>query len=211
MANIKNIYKTLKDVDDEFMANVDKHAPNNCWEWKNKIFRFRHYDILFNPRHYALQMVGITIERGRNFIPGCGNPKCVNPDHTRMRDGTYPPRGIPLYLDLGMYSEKHGNITGHDFQFSDFYLGKKYHKEIEEIKAAREETFKLIENVKKSGHSLERLANMYKTSESFIKKIRDLTKDDFLAIEEANLQVEHLKAPAEKQPADAFRFVRTKR
>lgn len=211
MGNTKNIYKTLKDVDREFMDNVDKEAPNNCWEWKNKVFRFRHNDILFNPRHYALQMVGITLEKGRNYIPGCGNPKCVNPDHTRLRNGTYPPRGIPLYFDLGMHSEKWGNTTGNDFQFSDYYLSKKYHMEVEEIRAAREATFKLIANVKSSSLSLERLANQHQTSESYIKRIRDLTVDEFLDLEEKSLQAESAPDPTLRKPDGGFKFVRTKR
>lgn len=184
MANIPCRFKTLEDMDKDFMSSVEMDKTSKCWVWKNKVFRFRHDYLIFNPRRYALQMEGYVIPKGRNLYPDCGNPMCVNPEHARMKhDGTKVPRGLDLYFDLGTPTQK-SDIEGYDFQYSNKYLGKKYHVSVAEASKARRRTLELIVTVRQSRLPVNRLANMYGVSPSYINRIKELTVDNFETFKE---------------------------
>lgn len=199
MANIRNETKTSEDLDVEFKSSIEVDPDTKCWNWTGKIFRFRHGDILFNPRHYALMMDGYTLEPGRNYKAGCCNEQCVNPEHTRLiHDGSKPDRGLTLYLSLGHHTDKYGPHTGNDFQFPNSWIAKKYHVSRRAASKARDDTLDLIEKVKESKLSMERLANMYHVAPSYIKKIRDMTLADFRELEETSAEAD------KQQPASEF-------
>lgn len=198
MANIRNETKTSEDLDLEFKDSLDVDPETKCWNWTGKVFRFRHGDILFNPRHYALMMDGYVLEPGRNYKAGCTNPKCVNPDHTRLiHDGSKPDRGLTLYLCLGHNTEEYGPHTGNDFQFPNGWLAKKYHVSKRQASKAREDTLDLIEKVKELKLSIERLSAMFHVAPSYIKKIREMRLSDFRHLEEVSAMMDKQQTPEE--------------
>lgn len=197
MPNVKNIFKTSAELDKDFMDSYEVDQ-NKCWVWKHRTFRFRHDLLIMNPRHYALQMEGYVLEKGRNYTAGCGNPMCVNPDHTRlMHDGSSPDKGLPLYLDLGRHHPKYGNIYSNDFQFPNSLLAKKYHVTKKEVDKARDRTFELIEEVKPSKIGVERLANQFHVAPSYIRQVKALTMEEFRRLEDESVSAATLFEAAE--------------
>lgn len=190
MSISRHRYKTQAILDEEFKERIRLNPQNKCWEWQPALFRFRHEYHIFNPRRYALQMMGYTIPKGRNVIPGCGNERCVNPEHARMRhNGDHINKGFPLYLDLGQHIEGKTTLDGrklpdntnygHDFSFSNKFLAKKYHVTAIQASKARMDTLKLIVDVKQSLFTIERLATIHKVAPSYIRQIKALTLDQF--------------------------------
>lgn len=168
MAISRDRYKTLETLDAEFKERCVFDTQTKCWEWQPALFRFRHGYIIFNPRRYAYQMAGRIIPKGRNLMAACGNEKCVNPEHTKLKhNGSEPDRDTPLYYDII------------DFQFPDKYNAKKYHVTKAEAAAARKRTLQLIVDVKRSRLTPARLAAQYKCAPSFIQELLNVTLDDF--------------------------------
>lgn len=198
MPNILNIHKGLEDVDREFKRHIEVDPISKCWLWKPASWRFRHAGIVFNPRHYAMQMEGYVLEKNRNYKSVCANDKCVNPAHAALlHNGRPPERDLTLYLDIGTYSAFYGNLTGNDFQFPNGHLAKKYHVSKEAIKKARNTTLDLIVAVKQSHLSTERLANEYRVAPGYIKKIKELTLKEFQQLEDFNLANENIHDESE--------------
>lgn len=208
MANLRNIFKSLEDIDREFESHIQRDPVSKCWHWKPKVFRFRHASIIFNPRHYALQMVGYTLEKGRNYTCACLDQRCVNPDHARLKhDGSRPDRDIPLYLDLGIENPKYGKYYGNDFQFSDAHISKKYHISKKEAAQARDRTFKVLQEIKGMQTTMERISNTYKCAPSYVRKIKQMTYDEFRELDEASEAVANLHDESEMN-SEALKFVR---
>lgn len=184
MSNIQCRFMTQEDVDKEFKDHIEVDPNTKCWNWKPKNFRFRHDLLFYNPRRYAVQMAGYVIPRGRNVMPGCCNPKCVNPEHTRLKhDGSKIDKGNTLYYDLGAFkkadpenlNDEDDPNFGTDFRYSAKFLAKKYHVTREQAARARKDTLKLIVEVKRSRLPLQRLANQYNVAPSYISQIKALS------------------------------------
>lgn len=145
---------------------VDIHTK--CWNWIPSQFRYRTGEVTHNPRRYAAQINGFTLPPGRNIYPECQNPRCVNPEHSRMSDnGLRLDPNQPLLLRLS------------DLYYSDNYLSRMYVRSREDIAEARLATKKMVITIKQSRATVSHLAGKYGIAPSYVRTIRKLTLDEW--------------------------------
>jgi hypothetical protein len=119
---------------------------------------------IVNPRRYSAQVHGYNLAPGRYVIPGCGNERCVNPAHTRFKsDGSGLDPNAVLYIDF----EHFGLPPGYVARLYGF------HDKLR-VLTGRQNTLKLIYDVRTSSLPLNRLAKRFNVPEAFIKRIRAL-------------------------------------
>lgn len=160
---------------DTFTKHFTVNITNKCWEWNSPIFRWRIDHVIQSPRRFAAMAAGYVIPAGRNLIAGCGNERCVNPEHTRLKhDGSKLSREAPRYfLDFG------------HFHFPPGWLARQYCVDKQEVKRMRARTLELIYNIRRvRGIPVKRLANQYNVSDAYVKTILNMTEGEFRAYED---------------------------
>jgi hypothetical protein len=57
-----------------------------CWLWRGRGMNISTADGVVHPRRFAIEhFAGLEIPRGKNPVPACGQPACVNPEHQTLR------------------------------------------------------------------------------------------------------------------------------
>lgn len=69
---------------ERFMTNVQ--IVEDCWFWKAQAKVFRMRKQLHRPAKAAQLLWYGHLPEGKELMHGCGNAKCVNPDHFVIRD-----------------------------------------------------------------------------------------------------------------------------
>jgi len=78
-------YMNDNSLQSRFWANVNKAAPNGCWEWSGTKERgYGRFDIKgkhFKTHRISWELTKGIILNGLCVLHHCDNPSCVNPEH----------------------------------------------------------------------------------------------------------------------------------
>jgi len=80
---------TTKDIA-RFNKKINKDAPNGCWEWKACYTTQGYGQFLAHGKPTSAHRVSYEMNVGKipdglHVCHTCDNPKCVNPNHQKLR------------------------------------------------------------------------------------------------------------------------------
>lgn len=157
MAKFEDLYGDLNNFHDYYVID----PATKCWNWQPAVFRLRTGMNTHNPRRLAIQLTGRVIPVRKNLTTVCGNERCVNPDHIRLKETGAPvEEGEPLYFEDETV-----------FQLSNTNIANRYATTVEEAAKARKRTLDLVYYVLESPLPPAKIAKKYKIAVSFVKYI----------------------------------------
>jgi hypothetical protein len=149
------------------------HHDTKCWIWQPTVFRMRCGDSTHNPRRLALQLEGYVIPMRQNLTTLCGNKRCVNPEHIRLKGS-----GLPVQMGETLYFDEMRL-----FQYSNTNNANRFCVTEREAKLARERTIKLIYDILASPLTPAKYAHKNKIPLSYVKDALKVTPDEFAEIQ----------------------------
>ena len=153
---------------EDFKLRYSVDPKTKCWVWKNTAFRFRVGSHIHNPRRFAIYASGKMIPVGRQVACGCGNERCVNPNHAILRHSGMPiPDHVPFYIEIP------------DMHLGSSYLRHRYLRTMDEMREARIETLQMIVRIRHTRGSIEEVTRELDVSPAFVYAARSLSVQDF--------------------------------
>ncbi len=82
------VYKK-RPIEERFWEKVDKHKPDECWEWlahksEKGYGHFRKNGKMYRAHRFAYEILVGVIPEGLQIDHLCKNRSCVNPAHLRV-------------------------------------------------------------------------------------------------------------------------------